>query len=400
MYSFEERLKAVLLYIKLRHSARAVKRELGYPDPARLRDWYLEFIKNGNKLHEKRIKWHKYTEEQKQYAIEYYQSHNISILQCIKHLGYANRIILAQWLDEANIDRRHHCKHYLNSVISELETKRKAVLDMTTGISKASEIADSLKTKVGNLHTWRRKLLGKSEKIMRKKDRLGNNLPKTQKGLLEEIAKLTDEAEKLKKQIFKLQIEKDLLEKAAELIKKDKGINLKMLTNKEKTILIDALRYRYKLTFLLETLNIAKSSYCYQRLVLRLADKYLKMRKTIKQIFFESNKTYGYRRIHYVLKKDNQITLSEKIIRRLIAEEKLEIRKPQRQHYSSYKGELTPGVRNLIKRDFHAINPNQKWLTDITEFSIPAGKIYLSPIIDCFDGMPVTWTIGTSPNAI
>ena len=43
--------------------------------------------------------------------------------------------------------------------------------------------------------------------------------------------------------------------------------------------------------------------------------------------------------------------------------------------------------------------PNQKWITDITEFSIKSGKVYLSPIIDCLDGMPVSWTIGTSPNA-
>ena len=34
-----------------------------------------------------------------------------------------------------------------------------------------------------------------------------------------------------------------------------------------------------------------------------------------------------------------------------------------------------------------------------TEFSIPAGKAYLSPVIDCYDGLPVAWTIGTSPNA-
>jgi len=40
-----------------------------------------------------------------------------------------------------------------------------------------------------------------------------------------------------------------------------------------------------------------------------------------------------------------------------------------------------------------------KWLTDITEFQIPTGKVYLSPIIDCVDGMVVSWTIGTSPDA-
>jgi len=56
-------------------------------------------------------------------------------------------------------------------------------------------------------------------------------------------------------------------------------------------------------------------------------------------------------------------------------------------------------VPNIINRNFHAEQPNQKWLTDITEFAIPAGKVYLSPIIDCFDGMPVCWKIGTTPNA-
>ena len=54
---------------------------------------------------------------------------------------------------------------------------------------------------------------------------------------------------------------------------------------------------------------------------------------------------------------------------------------------------------NEIQRDFHADKPNKKWLTDITEFKIGEGKVYLSPIIDCFDGMPITWTVGTSPNA-
>ena len=62
-------------------------------------------------------------------------------------------------------------------------------------------------------------------------------------------------------------------------------------------------------------------------------------------------------------------------------------------------GEISPAVKNIIQRDFQAEEHNKKWLTDITEFHIPAGKAYLSPIIDCFDGLVVSWTIGTSPNA-
>jgi putative transposase len=91
--------------------------------------------------------------------------------------------------------------------------------------------------------------------------------------------------------------------------------------------------------------------------------------------------------------------VSEKVIRRIMKQENLTIMRKRRQKYNSYKGEITPSVENIIDRNFHAAKPNQKWLTDITELSIKAGKVYLSPIIDCFDGMLVCWTIGTSPNA-
>ncbi len=62
-------------------------------------------------------------------------------------------------------------------------------------------------------------------------------------------------------------------------------------------------------------------------------------------------------------------------------------------------GEINPAPDNLLNRDFSAVAPNEKWFTDITEFQIPAGKVYLSPMIDCFDGMVVSWSIGTRPNA-
>lgn len=72
-------------------------------------------------------------------------------------------------------------------------------------------------------------------------------------------------------------------------------------------------------------------------------------------------------------------------------------RKTLRYWYKEYLRDN--GLKKKFVRSLHADAPNQKWLTDITEFSIPAGKVYLSPIIDCFDGLSVAWTIGTSPNA-
>lgn len=54
-----------------------------------------------------------------------------------------------------------------------------------------------------------------------------------------------------------------------------------------------------------------------------------------------------------------------------------------------------------MSREFHADAPNALWLTDITEFKLPddSRKVYLSPVLDCFDGALASWSIGTSPDA-
>lgn len=129
-----------------------------------------------------------------------------------------------------------------------------------------------------------------------------------------------------------------------------------------------------------------------------LPDKYLKERSLIVKLFHGNKGRYGYRRIYYSLKLLG-ITLSEKVIRRIMTEEGLKVNSLRLRKYNSYAREITPAVPNLLKRDFKADQPNKKWLTDITEFHIPLGKVYLSPIIDCFDGAVISCTISTKPNA-
>ncbi len=185
---------------------------------------------------------------------------------------------------------------------------------------------------------------------------------------------------------------------SAQILKKGQGVSLEALTNREKAVVIGALRGIYKLKELLSVLHMAKSSYYYQASVLCCPDKYAAVRKRIKEIFFAASKRYGYSRIHCSLKNEG-IVVSEKVVRSLMREESLVVPFAKMKKYSSYVGEVTPAVPNLVKRNFHADMPNKLWLTDITEFHIPAGKIYLSPMVDCFDGLPVAWTIGTSPTA-
>ena len=176
------------------------------------------------------------------------------------------------------------------------------------------------------------------------------------------------------------------------------GDNLKEFSNQEKAMVIMALRDKYPVKSILEVFDMAKSSYCYQQKQIKKENKIAKIKELIKTLFFENHKRYGYRRIHLLLKREG-IIISEKIVRSIMKEENLIVRAIRQRKYNSYLGEISPAVPNEIQRDFHADKPNKKWLTDITEFKIGEEKIYLSPIIDCFDGMPITWTVGTSPNA-
>ena len=181
------------------------------------------------------------------------------------------------------------------------------------------------------------------------------------------------------------------------MLKKEQGVNLQSLSNREKTIVIDTLRNQYQLKGLLGYLGLAKSCYFYQKKCLARADKYQNLKRYIKEIFNENHQCYGYRRIRMALKRKG-IFASEKVIRRLMKSEHLRVYVPRTKRFSSYQGEISSDITNLIQRNFHADKPNQKWLTDITEFSIPTGKVYLSPVIDCLDGLSVAWTVGTHPD--
>lgn len=65
--------------------------------------------------------------------------------------------------------------------------------------------------------------------------------------------------------------------------------------------------------------------------------------------------------------------------------------------YRSYRGEIGKVAPNLINRDFNATAPNQKWTTDITEFSLFGTKLYLSPILDMYNSEIVSYNISEHP---
>lgn len=66
--------------------------------------------------------------------------------------------------------------------------------------------------------------------------------------------------------------------------------------------------------------------------------------------------------------------------------------------YKSYRGEQGKIVPNILERNFKAKEPNKKWATDITEFKVSGKKLYLSPIIDLYNGEIISYELSERPH--
>ncbi len=169
-------------------------------------------------------------------------------------------------------------------------------------------------------------------------------------------------------------------------------------------MVIDALRNRFEVSELCKKLRLARSSYYYSRSAAKRPDPHADVRRRIKAIFEQSNMTFGSERIWHALKVGDDglgpLRISEKVVRRLMREEGLfVIYNKKKRTYSSYKGEISDHPGNRVNRNFHADGPNRLWLTDITQFTLPHFRCYLSAIIDCFDGSVVSHRLSKAPDA-
>ena len=173
--------------------------------------------------------------------------------------------------------------------------------------------------------------------------------------------------------------------------------------------MVEALGAEYKLCEILPVVGMAKSSYEYARNAQAggETEEHAAARKAVIEAFEASGGTYGYRRVYAQASADagDGAAIGERAVRSIMRDEGLVARAAKKKRrYSSYEGEISEAPPNLLrdekgKHHFGADKPNELWITDVTEFRIPAGKAYLSPIVDCFDGMPLSWSISTSPDA-
>ncbi len=143
--------------------------------------------------------------------------------------------------------------------------------------------------------------------------------------------------------------------------------------------------------------GLARSTFFYHQARLRAPDPQEALKSAVADIFGENHGRYGHRRIHTELLRQGW-TVAKKTVLKLMRVLGLVCRVRRKKRYISYRGEQGRIAPNLLNREFDATAPNQKWVTDVTEFSIGDRKLYLSPVMDLFDRQIISHTVGTSPN--
>ena len=183
--------------------------------------------------------------------------------------------------------------------------------------------------------------------------------------------------------------------------------------------MIDELRQskNYPLKHLLMVSGLSKSTYEYYKTDKHL--NYIRRKKEeddrilaiIAPVFEHHKSRYGYRRIMLANLKGLE-GYGHNRIQRVMSENGLKAKQGSNGHYHSYKGDNGESKDNLLLRretgkksrkirfirDFDASRPNEKWTTDVSEFKSAEGKVYLSPILDMFDGSIVSYDISSSPD--
>lgn len=159
---------------------------------------------------------------------------------------------------------------------------------------------------------------------------------------------------------------------------------------------IEELRLEHDLPILLDCAGMARSVFYYHVKRNKCEDKYHTEKELVKSIFHEHKGRYGIRRICLEMKSRGK-TLNHKTVAKLMHD--LGLKCVVRQHkYRSYKGTVGVVADNILDRNFKADAPLQKCTTDVSQVNINGLKLYLSPIMDMYNGEILSYCLSNSPN--
>ncbi len=228
-----------------------------------------------------------------------------------------------------------------------------------------------------SVYQWMRRY--RSEGILGLMDRRNAPMP------AEPMPAAGDDVEELRRQVEVLRLENAVMRETIDVLKADDPrLDPSMLTNRERTRVVDAIRGEFGLAACLKAVGLKRSTYYYERGAIAAGDRYAVLRARVAGLFEQGGRAWGYRTIHRMLRLDESdpIVVSEKVVRRIMREGAMRpvyLKRPKR--WSSYAGEIGEAPANLVERDFHADAPNMLWVTDVTQFTMDGYKCWLSPVV-------------------
>ena len=157
---------------------------------------------------------------------------------------------------------------------------------------------------------------------------------------------------------------------------------------------MQALRQGHALNLLLKAADLSRSTF-YYHVKAQQKDRYAELKSRICAVYERHKGRYGYRRITAALRQAGDV-VNHKTIQRLMQTLGLKsLVRPKKSR--SYRGQQA-SIPNVLNRQFQAQRPNQKWVTDVTEFKVRGEKLYLSPVLDLYNGEIVSYTMQSRPH--
>ena len=152
---------------------------------------------------------------------------------------------------------------------------------------------------------------------------------------------------------------------------------------------------KYSISEMCRFFDVSRSGYYDYVKRMDIPAKDLPLAEKIRECQEKCGRTYGYRRVHMWLEREN-IHHNPKTILRVMQKYNL-LSEVRRKKYRNY-GEYIHRYPNLLNRDFKADKPNQKWVTDISYIKTGQGTLFLSIIRDLYDNSIVAYKTGTEQN--
>ena len=160
-------------------------------------------------------------------------------------------------------------------------------------------------------------------------------------------------------------------------------------------MIVAELRQDFPLSGLLKVAGLSRSTFYYQIKVKDTEHRHATLKQAIQRVYNEHKGRYGYRRVTAAIRRTGTLVNHKSVQRRMNEMDLKSIARVKK--YRAYRGEQNPVAPNLLNRHFRASKPNEKWVTDVTEFRIKGEKLYLSPIVDLFNGEVVSYEASRRP---